>query len=90
MVLRILDLITTKRSGRESGPVFITKVFSKQAAQHVSNEGRAGYGEHVQLSYDHDRQTDVQLSEQSKSCSKHYETFTRFITVYLSLLKFNC
>ena len=63
---------------RESGPVFITEVFSKQVAQHVSNKGRASYGEHVQVSYDHDhdRQTDAQLSEQSKSCSKHQRLLT--------------
>ena len=76
---------------RESGPVFITEVFSKQAAQHVSNEGRAGYGEHVQVSYDHgyDRQTDAQLSEQSKSCSKHQNLSTgtsQYICLYPNLI----
>ena len=68
----------------------MTTVLSKQAAQHVSNEGRVGYGERVQVSYDHDRQADVQLSEKSKSCSKHHENFSRHITVYYFLPKFNC
>ena len=76
---------------RESGPAFITEVFSKQAAQHVSNEGRAGYGEHVQVSYDHgyDRQTASQLSEQSKSCSEHQNLSTgtsQYICLYPNLI----
>ena len=76
---------------RESGPVFVTEVFSKQAAQHVSNEGWAGYSEHVQVSYDHghDRQTDAQLSEQSKSCSKHQNILTgtsQYICLYPNLI----
>ena len=78
---------------RESGPVFITEVFSKQAAQHVSNEGRAGYGEHVQVSYDHgyDRQTDRRsVIRTIQELFKASESFNRYITVYLSLPKFNC
>ena len=75
----------------ESGPVFITEVFSKQAAQYVSNEGRAGYSEHMQVSYDHGHrsQTDAQLSEQSKSCSKHQNLSTgtlQYICLYPNLI----
>ena len=76
---------------RESGPVFTAEAFSKQAAKHVSNEGRTGYSEHVHVSYDHghDRQTDAQLSEQSKSCSKHQNLLTgtsQYICLYPNLI----